>query len=114
MATTAPARETSTPAPDAGGWHARFAGAASAPARPAFTPRFLLGVVLCVVVVMGLRATPLMAQKTDVFDLYPVYFGGRAWLQTGNAYATQQVVPAYHQPWDLYRTGNMYPLPAVL
>jgi len=48
-----------------------------------------------------------------VLDMYPVYFGAKALLQTGNAYATQAIVPSYHQEWDLYHTGNMYPLPAI-
>jgi hypothetical protein len=80
--------------------------------RSRFTRGFLLFVVCCVVAVMGWRLTA--TYPTDVFDFYPVYFGGQAWLQVGNAYATQQIAPAYHQPWDLYRTGNMYPLPAIL
>ncbi len=84
----------------------------SRPTGARITRGFALFVVCCVVAVMGWRLT--MTYPTDVFDFYPVYFGGQAWLQVGNAYATQQIVPAYHQPWDLYRTGNMYPLPAIL
>jgi hypothetical protein len=61
---------------------------------------------------MAWRST--VTYPTDVFDLYPLYFGAKSWLQTGNAYTTQLIVPSYHQPWDLYRTGNMYPFPAVL
>ncbi len=87
-------------------------GSLSGPAGGQFSRAFLLLVIICTVLVMAWRAT--VTYPTDVFDFYPLYFGAKAWLQTGNAYSTQQIVPAYHQPWDLYRTGNMYPLPAVL
>lgn len=96
----------------AGGTTASATGGGSRPAGARFTRGFLLFVVCCVVAVIGWRLT--VTYPTDVFDFYPIYFGGQAWLQVGNAYATQQIVPAYHQPWDLYRTGNMYPLPAIV
>ena len=77
-----------------------------------FTRSILLVIGLCTLLIVSWRAT--VTYPTDVFDMYPVYFGAKALLQTGNAYATQAIVPSYHQEWDLYRTGNMYPLPAIL
>ena len=81
-------------------------------AKRNLSPGFLLCVAFCAGFAFALRG--FFTYPTDVFDLYPVYYGAKAWLLTGNAYATQAIVPIYHEPWDLYRTGNMYPLPAVL
>lgn len=50
---------------------------------------------------------------TGVFDLYPLYYGAKAWLQTGNAYDLQSVAPEAHRQWDVFKVGNAYPLPAV-
>jgi hypothetical protein len=107
--------ETTVPLRSAG-WRLRLGQFLDQPIHPAapmrFSRRFILAVLICALAAMGWRAT--RVYPTDVFDIYPVYFGGKAWLQTGNAYATQQIVPTYHQSWDLYKTGNMYPLPAIL
>jgi hypothetical protein len=51
---------------------------------------------------------------TGVFDFYPLYWGGKAWLATGNAYNLAAVVPASHHGYQLFIIGNIYPLPAVL
>lgn len=51
---------------------------------------------------------------TRLFDFYPLYYGGVAWLQTGSAYALDAVVPASDQGFQILRVGNIYPLPAVL
>lgn len=50
---------------------------------------------------------------TGVKDLYPLYYGARALLETGNAYNVAQVAP--DTPLDgLSAVGNVYPLPLVL
>ncbi len=54
------------------------------------------------------------AYSLPVFDLYPLYYGGLAWLKTGNAYALGAVVPQSHTSSNLFQIGNGYPLPAVL
>jgi hypothetical protein len=51
---------------------------------------------------------------TGVFDLYPLYYGARAWLHGGDAYALAAVAPVADHTYTLYRIGNIYPLPAVL
>ena len=51
---------------------------------------------------------------TRLFDLYPLYYGGLAWIHTGSAYALDAVVPATDQGFQILRVGNTYPLPAVL
>ncbi len=51
---------------------------------------------------------------TRLFDLYPLYYGGLAWVGTGNAYLLDTVVPATDRGFQLFEIGNVYPLPAVL
>ncbi len=82
------------------------------PASGRFRWPFLLFVFVCTAAAMLWRAT--VSYPTGIFDLYPLYFGAKAWLQTGNAYALTQVVPTDHLQWDLLKVGNAYPLPAVL
>jgi hypothetical protein len=48
------------------------------------------------------------------YDLYPLYYGGKAWLLTGSAYDLRSVVPVEHLQYSVFRIGNSYPLPAVL
>jgi hypothetical protein len=48
------------------------------------------------------------------YDLYPLYYGGKAWLLTGSAYNLRSVVPAAHVPYSVFQIGNSYPLPAIL
>jgi hypothetical protein len=52
---------------------------------------------------------------TGLFDLYPLYYGAKAWLATGSAYRLEAVAP---QPpagvESLLGLGNAYPFPAVL
>lgn len=52
--------------------------------------------------------------QTRLFDLYPLYYGGRAWLESGTAYVLDAVVPASDRGHQLFGIGNVYPLPAVL
>jgi hypothetical protein len=85
------------------------------PSLAAFVGRrswFLILVIVCTSLAMAWRTT--VTYPTDVFDFYPLYFGAKSWLQTGNAYALQTVVPESHQSWDVFKVGNAYPLPAVL
>lgn len=49
-----------------------------------------------------------------LFDLYPLYYGGKAWLQAGNAYDLTPVTPFFHQEFNVFKIGNGYPLPAML
>ena len=60
-------------------------GQARSTAAPAatFSPRFLAGAALCALTVMLWRAT--QSYPTGVFDFYPLYYGAKAWLHTGNA-----------------------------
>jgi hypothetical protein len=47
-------------------------------------------------------------------DLFPLFYGARAWLQTGSAYALDAVAPPAYQGYHVLAIGNGYPLPAVL
>lgn len=77
-----------------------------------FSPRFLVGLFLIVVAAMIWRWT--RNYSIPLFDLYPLYYGGQAWIETGNAYDLSAVVPAYHHTYLVFRIGNAYPLPAIL
>jgi hypothetical protein len=61
-----------------------------------------------------------------IYDIYPVYFGAQAWMQTGSAYDLDAAVDplALYSPTDamgnptnpydqMHRYGNAYPFPAV-
>jgi hypothetical protein len=82
------------------------------PARPRFTPLYLLGVALCAAIVMALRAA--IDYPTQIFDFYPLYYGARAWLHGGNAYDISAVAPVADHWHHLYQVGNIYPLPIIL
>lgn len=101
----------------------------SATPRPLFTRRFILGALLTILVAMAWRPllTPvvlhvpalhslqgMVVDPTGVFDFYPLYHGGRAWLATGNAYALEAVIPPDRRNFQLYQIGNVYPFPAVM
>ncbi|MDP9180559.1 MAG: glycosyltransferase 87 family protein [Chloroflexota bacterium] len=60
----------------------------------------------------GWRA--LQDYPTRLFDLYPLYYGGIAWLKTGTAYVLDSVVPIGDHSYLVYQVGNIYPLPAVI
>lgn len=85
-----------------------------ASARPArfWTPRFAVGAVLFVLAMIVWRAA--VHYPTGVFDFYPLYYGGQAWLATGNAYALDAIIPPDQRNFQLYQIGNVYPFPAVL
>lgn len=52
---------------------------------------------------------------SGVLDLYPVYWGGRAWLGGGNAYDLTAVQPYLAGQLKLLSdVGNVYPMPATL
>ena len=51
---------------------------------------------------------------TGLFDLYPLYWGGRGLIEHGDAYALDAVVPAAHHGYQLAQVGLVYPLPGVL
>lgn len=77
-----------------------------------FTPRFVLALIMCVALAAIWRA--FQVYPLPLFDLYPLYYGGQAWLRFGNAYDFAPVVPASHHPYTVYTIGNGYPFPAVL
>jgi len=85
-----------------------------ASARPArfWTTRFIVGAALFVVAMIVWRAA--VHYATGVFDFYPLYYGGQAWLATGNAYALDAIIPPDQRNFQLYQIGNVYPFPAVL
>src|SRR5438552_14892528 len=61
---------------------------------------------------MSFQAT--QEYPTGIFDLYPLYYGARAWLTTGSAYNLKAVAPAADAGLPLLELGNAYPFPAVL
>lgn len=77
-----------------------------------FSIGFLIMVVACTCAVMFWRST--VVYPTGVFDLYPLYYGAKAWRATGNAYDLSTIVPSSHLTQPVYRIGNSYPLPAIL
>lgn len=77
-----------------------------------FSPQFLAGAALLTALAMVWRW--LQQYPLPLFDLYPLYYGGLAWLQTGNAYDLAAVTPAAHEPFTVFKIGGAYPLPAVL
>lgn len=65
---------------------------------------------IAVYFVRELQVQPLLAG-----DHFPLYWGAKAWLHNGNAYDLSQVgngIPA--ASGQVYRVGNVYPLPATL
>lgn len=62
--------------------------------------------------VMFWRST--QTYPTALNDLYPLYYGAKAWWHGAGAYNLTPVVPPEHHPYPLYQIGNIYPLPAVL
>lgn len=76
------------------------------------TPAFMLLVILCTLTVGIWRSTA--TYPTDVFDMYPLYYGAQALLASGNAYDLSVVAPTTDHNFSLYIVGNTYPLPAVL
>ncbi len=99
------------------GWVAGWdvaARSAFASARPArfWTPRFSILAALFVLAMVVWRAV--VRYPTGVFDSYPLYYGGQAWLATGNAYALDAIIPPDQRNFQLYQIGNVYPFPAVL
>jgi hypothetical protein len=70
--------------------------------------------LLGVLIVGGTMAWQAMQDyPTGLFDVYPLYYGARAWLATGSAYTLRAVAPV--QPGGtLLELGNAYPFPAIL
>jgi lipid-A-disaccharide synthase-like uncharacterized protein len=62
--------------------------------------------------VMAFQAT--RDYPTGLFDIYPLYYGARAWLATGSAYDLKAVAPPEHAGLPLLELGNAYPFPAVI
>jgi hypothetical protein len=75
-----------------------------------FPIAFSIGVLLCTILVAIWRE----AQSYSMSDLYPLYYGGLAWRQSGNAYQLKPVVPESTYEDPILAIGNGYPLPAVL
>lgn len=80
--------------------------------RSSADARLVVLAVVAVAAAAALRAD--QHYRTRLFDLYPLYYGGLAWLETGNAYLLDTVVPAADRGHQLFEIGNVYPLPAVL
>jgi glycosyl transferase family 87 len=77
-----------------------------------FSRPFVAGTLLCICCAMLWRWNQEL--PLPFFDLYPLYYGGKAWLLTGTAYDLRRVVPADHIYYPIFHIGNSYPLPAVL
>jgi hypothetical protein len=71
---------------------------------------FVTGLIICAILA-GIWG---IAQSGAMVDLYPLYYGGIAWRQLGNAYTLKPVVPASTYDDPMLSIGNAYPLPAVL
>lgn len=94
-------------------WDATARGAFASSRRAHFwTPRFGVGAALFVLAMVVWRAA--VHYPTGVFDFYPLYYGGQAWLATGDAYTLDAVIPPDRRDFQLYQIGNVYPFPAVL
>jgi glycosyl transferase family 87 len=80
------------------------------------THHYLLLTAFATLGAMVWRAT--CSYPTTMLDLFPLYYGGRAWLETGSAYRLDTVLPAMERLPTNYQllidVGNVYPLPAVL
>lgn len=87
-------------------------------ATPTSEPRRLFSVsfivMSCVLVVAAMVWRWTRDYPLPLFDLYPLYYGGKAWLQTGNGYDLAPVTPLFHQRFTVFKVGNGYPLPAML
>jgi hypothetical protein len=77
-----------------------------------FSRLFVVGALLCICCAMLWRWN--LELPLPFYDLYPLYYGGKAWLLTGTAYDLRSVVPADHIRYPIFHIGNSYPLPAVL
>jgi hypothetical protein len=90
--------------------------AASRPAGPraGFTAPFLIGATLFVLLVFAWQVSH-PNHDNVLKDVYPLYYGAKAWLHGGDAYDLSAVAPPVADPTSpFYRAGNGYPLPAVL
>lgn len=76
--------------------------------------RVLYGLFLAVAVLLVMLWRWNQSLPLPLFDLYPLYYGARAWLATGNAYDLSTIVPPGDQGFLVYRIGNGYPFPAIL
>src|SRR5262245_26199973 len=81
-------------------------------AQQTFSRPFVVGTLLCICCAMLWRWN--LELPLPFYDLYPLYYGGKAWLLTGTAYDLRSVVPADHILYTVFQIGNSYPLPAVL
>lgn len=88
------------------------APAALPPLGTRFSQGYVISIMLCALAVMAWRLT--RSYPTGVFDFYPLYYGAKAWLASGNAYNLTPVVPPSHFGYQLFQIGNIYPLPAIL
>ncbi len=71
--------------------------------------------VAALLVTFTLGQTLAVHYRSGVLDLYPVYWGARAWLTGGNAYDLTQVQPHLVGHLKLLsEVGNVYPMPATL
>lgn len=72
-------------------------------------------VVACAVLSIAAAGwTLLEPSPLPMRDLFPLYYGAHAWVQTGSAYALDAVTPAAYHGYHVLPIGNGYPLPAVL
>jgi hypothetical protein len=72
-------------------------------------------IAACTVVVAAAMAWAwLEPSPLPMRDLFPLFYGARAWMQTGSAYALDAVAPPIYRSYHVLTIGNGYPLPAVL
>ncbi|MFN8538424.1 MAG: hypothetical protein U0232_13230 [Thermomicrobiales bacterium] len=93
-------------------WANSLLNPAALPPAQRFSPLFLAAVLACTTLMMlwrNGRTTPI-----GLNDLYPLYYGAKAWLAGGNAYHLADVAPLKDQHHGIFLTGNAYPLLAVL
>jgi hypothetical protein len=77
-----------------------------------FSPLFLATVVACTALMMLWRND--RTSQTGLTDLYPLYYGAKAWVAEGNAYHLANVAPVRDQQYGVFLIGNAYPLLGVL
>lgn len=77
-----------------------------------FSPPFLAVVLGCAALMMAWRDG--RHPWLGLHDFYPLYYGAKSWLHSGNAYRLADVAPLVDHQHGIFLTGNAYPLPASL
>lgn len=63
------------------------------------------------VALLAVLQIPMTSERGGVFDYWPLYYGAKAWIATGDAYWFDPTLPNLGQ---LSQVGNAYPIHAVL